>query len=154
MRLRPDGDGRVGRGGAPAAPGRCLATATGYPVYQAKAQLFLGQVTGRRGRWDKALGRFETALQLVMSYGDEVGRATVQVSLGRALMEVGRLDEASQILEDAVRVHRHHGNLPAERVALQRLHELRTRHPECAPDASAIVTGKETGDASVPSASA
>ena len=105
-----------------------LATATGYPVYQAKAQLFLGQVLGRRSRWDEALGRFETARRLVMSYGDEVGRATVQVSMGRALMELGRLDEASQLLEDAVRVHRHHGNLPAERVALQRLHELRTRH--------------------------
>jgi hypothetical protein len=63
-----------------------------------------------------------------MSYGDEVGRATVQVSMGRALMELGRLDEARCVLEDAVRVHRHHGNLPAERFALQRLQELRTRH--------------------------
>lgn len=69
----------------------------------------------------------ETARALVSSYGDEPGRATVQTHMGRALAELGRPDEAARLLEDAVRIHRHHGNLPAERAAMQRLQELRAR---------------------------
>lgn len=104
-----------------------LAAAEGYPVYQAKARLFLGQATFRSGCWQEALAHFEIALGLVTSYGDEVGRATVQISMGRALAELGRLDDATRLLEDSVRVHRRHGNLPAERVAVQRLQEVMAR---------------------------
>ncbi len=81
----------------------------------------------RSGCWQEALAHFEIALGLVTSYGDEVGRATVQISMGRALAELGRLDDAACLLEDAVRVHRRHGNLPAERVAVQRLQEVMAR---------------------------
>jgi tetratricopeptide (TPR) repeat protein len=104
-----------------------LAATTGYPVYQAKAWLFLGQVAARSGCWQEALAHFELALGLVTSYGDEVGRATVQIHIGRTLAELGRLDDAACLLEDAVRVHRRHGNLPAERVAVQRLQEVMAR---------------------------
>lgn len=104
-----------------------LAAAEGYPVYQAKARLFLGQAAFRSGCWQEALAHFEIALGLVTSYGDEVGRATVQISMGRALAELGRLDDATRLLEDSVRVHRRHGNLPAERVAVQRLQEVMAR---------------------------
>lgn len=104
-----------------------LAAAEGQPVYQAKARLFLGQAAGRSGCWQEALAHFEIALGLVTSYGDEVGRATVQISMGRALAELGRLDDASRLLEDSVRVHRRHGNEPAERVAVQRLQEVAAR---------------------------
>lgn len=104
-----------------------LAAAEGHPVFQAKARLFLGQTAFRSGCWQEALAHFEIALDLVTSYGDEVGRATVQISMGRALAELGRLDDATRLLEDAVRVHRHHGNLPAERVAVQRLQEVMER---------------------------
>ncbi len=107
-----------------------LAAATGYPVYQAKAQLFLGQLLGRRGRWQEALQHLEMARRLVISYGDEVGRAVVQIHLGRTLAELGRLDEAVHLLEDAVLVHRRHGNHPAERAALERLREATARRCE------------------------
>ncbi|HSN73787.1 MAG TPA: tetratricopeptide repeat protein [Anaerolineae bacterium] len=104
-----------------------LAATTGYPVYQAKAWLFLGQVAARSGCWQEALAHFELALGLVTSYGDEVGRATVQMHIGRTLAELGRLDDASRLLEDAVRIHRRHGNLPAEQIAVQRLQEVMAR---------------------------
>lgn len=118
-----------------------LASAAGYPVYQAKAQLFLGQVLGRRGCWQEALAHLETARQLVASYGDEVGRATVQIHLGRALAELGRPDEAVQVLEDAVIIQRRHGNWPAERAAVQRLQELRARKAWLAGSAAVGSTG-------------
>ncbi|MFZ2360641.1 MAG: tetratricopeptide repeat protein [Anaerolineae bacterium] len=104
-----------------------LAAATGYPVYQAKARLFLGQAAFRSGCWQEALAHFEIALGLVTSYGDEVGRATVQMHLGHTLAALGRLDDATRLLEDSVRVHRRHGNEPAERVAVQRLQEVAAR---------------------------
>jgi tetratricopeptide (TPR) repeat protein len=104
-----------------------LAASEGYPVYQAKARLFLGQAAARSGRWQEALAHFELALGLVTSYGDEVGRATVQMHLGQTLAALGRLDDAARLLEDAVRVHRRHGNLPAERIAVQRLQEVTAR---------------------------
>ncbi len=107
--------------------GHALASAADLPVYQAKSQLFLGQVAGLGGNWQRGLTHFDTALVLVTSYGDEVGRATVQSNIGRALMELGRWQEAANILEDAVRVFRHHGNAPAEQLALQRLRELEAR---------------------------
>jgi tetratricopeptide (TPR) repeat protein len=107
-----------------------LAVDTGYPVYQAKAQLFLGQVLGRLGRWQEALQHLEMARRLVISYGDEVGRAVVQIHLGRTLVELGRLDEAVPLLEDAVMVHRRHGNHPAEQAALERLREATARSRE------------------------
>lgn len=107
--------------------GHALATAAGLKVYQAKAHLFLGQAAGRRNCWGESLPHFQAALDLVTSYGDEVGRATVQSNIGRALIELNRWQEAADFLEDAVRVFRFHGNAPAERMALQRLQELETR---------------------------
>ena len=107
--------------------GHALAVAGGLPVYQTKAHIFLGHVACHRQQWPEALARFETALSLVISYGDEVGRATVQSNVGRVLIELGRWQEAIAILEDAVRTFRFHGNVPAERIALQRLQDLETR---------------------------
>jgi tetratricopeptide (TPR) repeat protein len=107
--------------------GHALAVAAGLPVYEAKAHIFLGHVACHRQQWQAALARFEAALALVTSYGDEVGRATVQSNIGRALTELGRWQEAAAILEGAVRAFRHHGNTPAERIALQRLQDLETR---------------------------
>jgi tetratricopeptide (TPR) repeat protein len=104
-----------------------LALAAGDVVYQAKARLFMGHSTARRGLWQEAVAHFEAARTLVTSYGDEVGRATVQSNLGWVLTELGRWDEAACLLEDAVRILHHHGNAPAERNALRRLSDLENR---------------------------
>lgn len=104
-----------------------LSIAASLPVLQAKAELFSGHVCCHRSRWSEAAGHYQRALCLVISYGDEVGRATVQIGMARALTELGQLDEAARLLEDAVRVHRRHGNHPAERVAVQRLHDVMAR---------------------------
>ncbi len=94
--------------------------------FLAKARLFLGHVARHRQHWQAALAHYETALALVTGYGDKVGRATIQSAQALALAAVGRREEAISLLEDAVRVLRHHGNVPAEQVALQRLAELRS----------------------------
>lgn len=119
--------GRLAEAEARLHTGLAIACSANLPVYQAKAQLFLGHVAGRRQEWQESLARFEAALALVTSYGDEVGRATVQSNIGRAMIELGRWREAAGILQDAVRVFRIHGNAPAERIALQRLQDLESR---------------------------
>lgn len=95
--------------------------------YEAKARLFQGHAAGARQDWPRALTYFSEALALVQSCGDEVGRGVVLGNLGRALLELGRWDEASEALEEALRIHRFHGNAPAEMVARARLAELHAR---------------------------
>lgn len=104
-----------------------IAASPDLVMFYAKAQLFLGHVSRSRQQWQEALAHYEIALALVAGYGDEVGRATVQSHIGRALAELGHLDEASRLLEDAVHVLRRHGNEPAERAAMQQLQEVKTR---------------------------
>ena len=63
----------------------------------------------------------------MQSYGDEAGRGVVLGNMGRALLELGRWDEAAEALEEALRIHRFNGNAPAERICQERLAELTAR---------------------------
>lgn len=108
-----------------------LTTAAEDTVYRCKAQLFRGHAAAARRDWQQSLVFCSEALNLVTSYGDEVGRGVVLTNMGRALLELGRWDEARETLEQALRIHRFHGNIPAEQVCQQRLVDLAAR-PACA----------------------
>ena len=87
-----------------------LATAAQDSVYRCKAQLFLGHAAAARQEWQRSLDYCSDALTLVQEYGDEAGYGVVLTNMGRALIGLRRWDEAKKVLEQALRIHRFHGN--------------------------------------------
>ncbi len=104
-----------------------LATAADSAVYRCKAQLFLGHAAAARQEWQRSLDYCSDALTLVQEYGDKAGYGVVLTNMGRALIGLRRWDEAGETLEQALRIHQFHGNVPAERVCQERLAELYVR---------------------------
>ena len=107
-----------------------LATAADSAVYRCKAQLFLGHAAAARQEWQRSLDYCSHALTLVQQYGDEAGYGVVLTNMGRALIGLRRWDEAKKVFEQALRIHRFHGNAPAERVCLGLLAELHAHRSE------------------------
>lgn len=107
-----------------------LATAAGSVVYRCKAQLFRGHAAAARLDWQRSLDYCSDALTLVQEYGDEAGYGVVLTNMGRALIGLRRWDEAKKVWEQALRIHRFHGNAPAERVCLSLLAELHAHQSE------------------------
>ena len=70
------------------------------------AQVCLGGFAFYTGRWDEAVESFEGARRSALAVGDVVGAAMTSLSLGEVYVDRGALDEAHDVLTDAVRVLR------------------------------------------------
>ncbi len=92
--------------------------------FEVKAHIFLGHSLGAADEWERALAHFEEALKGVMAYGDEVGTGVVRVNLGRALLRLGRLDEAESQIKAGLQIHQAADNRPSIAVAQGLLVEL------------------------------
>ena len=101
-----------------------ITRAAGDQVFEVKAHIFLGHSFGAANEWERALAHFEEALTGVTAYGDRVGEGVVRVNLGRALLRLGRLDEAETQINAGLQIHRAADNRPSIVVALSLLEEL------------------------------
>ena len=70
------------------------------------AQVCLGGFAFYTGRWGEAVESFDGARQNALAVGDVVGAAMTALSLGEVYLDRGALDEATEVLTDAVRVLR------------------------------------------------
>jgi tetratricopeptide (TPR) repeat protein len=66
----------------------------------------LGAFAFYTGRWDTAVDRYVEGRSAALELGDVVGAAYVGLNLGELYVNRGQLDQADEVLEDAVRVLR------------------------------------------------
>jgi len=67
----------------------------------------LGQVAGRRGALARAVDHLERARALALRH--HLDPRTTLIDLGMVLMRLGALDDAAELLTEAIQIHRRHG---------------------------------------------
>ncbi len=101
-----------------------ITQAAGDRIFAVKAYIFLGHSYGALNHWAEAFACFQAALDGVRSYGDRVGEGVVLNNLGRALLRLGRLEEAEEEIGAALAIHRAAENQLSISTALSLLEEL------------------------------
>lgn len=106
---------------------RVAASNDADPKLVADLDQLRGLVHESSGRYDEAVASFERALASFREQELPFETCQARIGLAGAIAEVGRLDEAEGILQEAAAVSRHDGYARLEARALQMLCQLRYR---------------------------